>query len=159
VIVMREQSKLVAAGIVRRFSGGHVILFVTLALTCLVCGGPTPFAGASSSAASQTGRISGVRRALRSTILSTTRYSRIHDFDVYFSLRTGHETYCVDYETVVLDEIEDLAASEGREIQISLNKKKNNKIVLYSLLGRKLKARIVAPHLCASPAVSYSVFR
>jgi hypothetical protein len=42
---------------------------------------------------------------LGGTILSTTRCSIIHDFDVYFSLRTVLETYCIDYETVVLDEI------------------------------------------------------
>ena len=62
---------------------------------------------------------------LRGTILSTTRYSRIHDFDVYLSLRTGQETYCIDYETVVLDEIQDLASAEGKDLAISFDAKRN----------------------------------
>jgi hypothetical protein len=103
----------------------------------------------SSSSVRQTGRLSGVRRVLRGTTLSTTRYSRIHDFDVYFSLRVGEQTYCGDYETVVLDEIKDLASCDGKDVEARLNKSKK-KVILYMFQNRKLKARIVPMSQCST---------
>jgi hypothetical protein len=66
----------------------------------------------------QTALILNVRRVLSGSFLCTARYSRIHNFDVYFALRIGEETYCGDYETVVLDEIKDLVSSEGKDVAV-----------------------------------------
>ena len=101
----------------------------------------------------QTGRISGVHRVLRCTPLCTTRYSRIHDFDVYFSFRIGEQTYCGDYETTVLDEINDLASSAGKDVEIALDKDKK-RVVLYTPQNRKLKARIVRTSECSPTALA-----
>jgi hypothetical protein len=75
-------------------------------------------AQASSLPPRQTARILNVRRVLSGSFLCTARYSRIHNFDVYFALRIGEETYCGDYETVVLDEIKDLVSSEGKDVAV-----------------------------------------
>jgi hypothetical protein len=154
---VRNQSEPVEASIVRRLAGWQTFHVFTLAIICLLCGTLAVFGQTFASSPREAGRISGVRTVLRRTILSTARYSGIHEFDVYFSLRTGQETYCADYETVVLDEIQDLTNSQGRDLQISLDKKRN-RVVLYSMEGRKLKARIVRPNLCESVGVSYSAF-
>ena len=87
--------------------------------------------------------------------LCTARYSRIHDFDVYFSLRTGQQRYCADYETVVLDEIKDLENADGKDLEVFLNQKKN-KVTLYTPQNRKLKARIVRSSHCSSFSLSKS---
>ena len=105
--------------------------------------------GQNSLSTQQTGKISGVRKVLRRSTLCTTRYSRIHDFDVYFSLRTRQQTYCGDYETVVLDEIKDLKNAEGKDLEIVLNEKKN-KVTLYTPENRKVKAHMVRSSHCSS---------
>jgi hypothetical protein len=112
------------SGIEKRRVGSRLLHAVTLVAMCLICGSSQVLGQAAMSSARESARITGVRRVLRRPILFTTRYSRIHDFDVYFSLRTPQETYCIDYETPVLDEIRDLASSEGKEIDVSLNAKR-----------------------------------
>ena len=124
-----------------------VYLAALAAVFAILCHVPA-WARLSSSSVRQTARILGVRRVLRGTTLSTTRYSRIHDFDVYFSLRIGEQTYCGDYETVVLDEIKDLASCDGKDVEATLDKSKK-KVILYTARNRKLKARIVRASQCS----------
>ena len=132
-----------------------LVCFATFAAFCAI-GWHTPaLARASSSSARQTGRILVVRKELRGTFLSTTRYSRIHDFDVFFSLRIGEQTYCGDYETVVLDEINDLASSEGKDVEVTLDQSKK-RVILYTPQNRKLKARIVRASQCSPTALAQS---
>lgn len=95
---------------------------------------------------------------LRGTTLSTTRYSRIHDFDVYFSLRIGEQTYCGDYETVVLDEIKDLASCDGKDVEAALDKSKK-KVILYTPQNRRLKACIVPTIQCSTRTLAQSINR
>lgn len=121
----------------------------------VICCHVPALARSSSSSARQTARISGVRRVLRGTPLCTTRYSRIHDFDVYFSLRIDEQNYCGDYETVVIDEISDLASSEGKNVEITLDTSKK-RVILYTPHNRKLKARIVRASQCSSTALAQS---
>jgi hypothetical protein len=87
--------------------------------------------------------------------LYSVRYPRIHDFDVYFSLRVSEQTYCGDYETVVLDEIGDLMGSDGKDVEIILDKSKK-KVTLYTARKRKLIARLVRMRLCSPPAIARS---
>lgn len=97
-------------------------------------------------------KISGVRKVLHGSTLCTTWYSGIHDFDVYFSLRVDQH-YCMDYETVVLDEINELVSDGARDIEILLDQKKT-KVTLYIPQHRKLKARIVQSEYCPSVSVA-----
>jgi len=132
-----------------------LVCLATFAAFCAI-GWHTPaLARVSSAPVRQTGRISGVRRVLRGTPLCTARYSRIHDFDVYFSLRIGEQTYCGDYETVVLDEIRDLVSSEGKDIEFTVDKSKK-RVILYTPQNRKLKARIVRTSQCSATALAQS---
>jgi len=130
-----------------------IVCLAALALFLVVCGPAPARARASSAPERQTGTISGVRSVLRGTPLSTTRYSRIHDFDVYFSLRIAEQTYCGDYETVVLDEISDLVSSEGKDVRITLDESKR-RVIVYTSQNRRLKARIVSASQCAPTAVA-----
>lgn len=127
---------------------------ITLALFCwgvpLIGQSPSP-------SARETARIANVRSVSREAFLYTPRTSRIHDFDVYFSLRAGQESYCVDYETVVLDEIQDLVGAEGKDLSVSLNTRKN-RVVVYTPQSRRLKARMVRASFCKSPAIVRAVF-
>jgi hypothetical protein len=130
-----------------------VVYVAALAAFFAICCHVPALARASSSSVRQTGRISGVRRVLRDTPWCTTRYSRIHDFDVFFALRIGEQTYCGDYETVVLDEINDLASSEGKDVEITLDKSKK-RVILYTPQNRKLKARILRASQCSPTALA-----
>lgn len=103
----------------------------------------------------QVGRILSVRKVLRSSIVSTTRSSRIHDFDVYFSIHIADQSYCGDYETPVLDEINDLLASSGKLVRLRLDEHKN-RITLYTPHYRRLKAHIVRPSHCSSTSLAQS---
>lgn len=131
----------------------RVFFYVVVISTCCLAGSCPVAYGQNSSSIRQTGKISGVRRALRGTTLYTTRYSRIHDFDVYFSLRVGQQTYCGDYETVVLDEISELLNAEGKNVEIVLDEKKA-KVTLYTPRNRRLKARIVKLNHCSSVSLA-----
>jgi hypothetical protein len=151
-----NQNQAVEAHIEKRSAPWHVHV-ITLGMSCLLCATSPMFGQASASPARETGKVSGVRSVLRVMPLCTPRYPRIHDFDVYFSLRIGQQKYCVDYNTVVLDEIQELTRSEGKDLDISVDVRRN-KVILYPPQSRKLKARIVRPDLCKSSFVSYSAF-
>ena len=49
--------------------------------------------------------------------LPISRYPRIRDFNVYLAVRVADQTYCADYETVVLDEIDDLMSCAGKSTE------------------------------------------
>jgi hypothetical protein len=41
-----------------------------------------------------------------------SRYPQIHYHLLYFAVRTSDQTYCAEYETPVLDEIDDLFSAK-----------------------------------------------
>jgi len=125
-----------------------LVHFVALAGLCTVLVPLPALAQSSSTPVRETGRISEVRKVLRNAPLCSTRYSRIHDFDVYFLVRVHEQTYCGDYETVVLDEIGELKSSDGKDVELTLNAYKK-RLVLYTPQNRKLKARIVRAGDCS----------
>ncbi len=79
---------------------------------------------ASSANLHQLGTILSVRKELRRTSYVITRYSPIHQFDVYFAIRLADRTYCADYQTVVLDEIDDLLSCNGKDVSVDLSTNK-----------------------------------
>jgi hypothetical protein len=151
-----SQSRPAETRIQDRRAGWRVLYVIALALMCWTCGTVAALGQSSSFTKVVRGRIAGVRSVSHGALLYTTRYSRIQDFDVYFSLRTGREKYCLDYETVVLDEIQDLTGSEGKDLNVSLEPRKN-KVIIYTPERRKLKARMVRADLCEAPRVVRSV--
>jgi hypothetical protein len=99
---------------------GSVFLLVLLA-TVVAIGyaqgsGPSP---ASSSEAPQIGKILSVRKVLR-TPYFFSRYPRIHYYLLYFAVRASGQTYCSEYETPVLDEIDDLFSAKDKDVEFVL---------------------------------------
>lgn len=69
---------------------------------------------ASTNGNGQTGRVLGVRNVLRNPPDSpNSLYPQTHYYDLCFSVRVSDQTYCAEYTTPVLDEIDDLSASNG----------------------------------------------
>jgi hypothetical protein len=95
---------------------------------------------ASSSESPQSGNILSVRKVLR-TPYFTSRYPQIHYYMLYFAIRVSEQTYCSEYETPVLDEIEDLFSAKGKDVEFVL---KGKSLTLTTPKGRKLKAHLVA---------------
>ena len=69
---------------------------------------PTPN---SSSEGQQIGKILSVRKVLGNRYF-VSRYPQIHYYLLYFAVRTPDQTYCAEYETPVLDEIDDLFSAK-----------------------------------------------
>ena len=92
----------------------------------------------------QIGKILGVRKTVGSSYL-VNRYGRIHVYRLNFAVRVSDQTYCSEYETPVLDEIDDLFAAKDKDVEIVL---KGNSLTLRTPKGRKLKARLVDQKQC-----------
>jgi hypothetical protein len=74
-----------------------------------------------------------------------SRYPQIHYYLLYFAVRTSDQTYCAEYETPVLDEIDDLFSAKDKEVEIAL---KGKSLTLRTLKGRKIKAHLVEQKQC-----------
>ncbi len=98
----------------------------------------------SSNESQQTAQILSVRKVLRSQYF-VSRYPQIHYYMLYISLRISEQTYCSEYETPVLDEIEDVTSANGKSVEVVL---KGKSIVIRTPKGRKLKAHLVDGKKC-----------
>jgi hypothetical protein len=128
------------------------ILAGKLAVLCALCYSSSVLTNSSSAEPPQVGKILGVRRVLRGSPIPISRYPRIRDFDVYFAVQLADQTYCADYETVVLDEIDDLMSCAGKDVGVMLDNNRKH-LVVYTAHNRKLKARIVEGKNCANATV------
>jgi hypothetical protein len=98
----------------------------------------------SSSEGQQIGKILSVRKVLENRYF-VSRYPQIHYYLVYFAVRTSDQTYCAEYETPVLDEIDDLFSAKDKDIEFVLNGKN---LKLRTPRGRKVKAHLVKQTQC-----------
>ena len=71
-----------------------------------------------SSEGQQIGKILSVRKVLQNHYF-VSRYPQIHYYLLYLAVRTSDQTYCVEYETPVLDEIDDLFSAKDRRISLA----------------------------------------
>jgi hypothetical protein len=53
---------------------------------------------------------------------------------LYISLRISDRTYCSEYETPVLDEIEDVSSANGKAVEVAL---KGKTIAIQTPKGRR----------------------
>jgi len=60
-------------------------------------------------------------------------------------VRTSDQTYCAEYETPVLDEIDDLFSAKDKDVEFVLEGKN---LTLRTPKGRKFKARLVEQKQC-----------
>jgi hypothetical protein len=98
----------------------------------------------SSNESQQTARILSVRNVLRNQYF-VSRYPQIHYYMLYISLRISDQTYCSEYETPVLDEIEDVSSANDKTVEVVL---KGKSIAIRTPNGRKLKTRLVEAKYC-----------
>jgi hypothetical protein len=98
----------------------------------------------SSSGGQQIGKIASVRKVLENRYF-VSRYPQIHYYLLYFAVRTSDQTYCAEYETPVLDEIDDLFSAKDIEVEFVLNGKN---LTLRTSRGRKIKAHLVKQNQC-----------
>jgi len=115
---------------------------VVLAATRYAPGSAPP--PSSPSEGQQVGKILSVRKTLGTPYL-VNRYGRIHSYRLNFAVRVSDQTYCSEYETPVLDEIDDLFAAKDKDVEIVL---KGNSLTLRTPTGRKLKVRLVEQKQC-----------
>jgi hypothetical protein len=92
----------------------------------------------------QIGKILSVRKVLRNQYFGS-RYPQMHDYLLYFAVRTSDQTYCAEYETPVLDEIDDLFSAKDKDVEFIL---KGKSLTLRTPKGRKLKAHLVEQKQC-----------
>jgi hypothetical protein len=70
----------------------------------------------SSTKGQQVGKILSVRKVLRNQYVGS-RYPQMHYYLLYFAVRTSDQTYCAEYETPVLDEIDDLFSAKDKDVE------------------------------------------
>ncbi len=98
----------------------------------------------SSSKGQQIGKILSVRKVLQNHHF-VSRYPQIHYYLLYFAVRTSDHTYCAEYETPVIDEIDDLFSAKAKEVKIVL---KGKTLTLRMPKGWEFKARLVEQKQC-----------
>lgn len=98
----------------------------------------------SSSEGQQIGKILTVRKVLENRYF-VSRYPQVHYYLLYFAVRTSEQTYCAEYETPVLDEIDDLFSAKDKDVEVVL---KGKSLTLRTPKGRKLKAHLVEQKQC-----------
>ncbi len=97
-----------------------------------------------SSEGQQIGKIVSVRKVFENRYF-VSRYPQIHYYLLYFAVRTSDQTYCAEYETPVLDEIDGLFSAKNKDIEFVLNGKN---LTLRTPHGRKIKAHLVKQNQC-----------
>lgn len=121
-----------------------LVLLATVVLAGTGYGHSSAPPPSSSSEGQQIGKILSVRKVLENRYF-VSRYPHTHYYLLYFAVRTSDQTYCAEYETPVLDEIDDLFAAKDKDVEIVL---KDKKLTVRTPRGRKLKARLVKQKQC-----------
>jgi len=93
----------------------------------------------------QTATVVSVRSIRRAEGPSPSRFPRPIYFTIDFAFRISGENYCTGYETPVLDEVQDLLASQGKEVRVELRGKK---FIVTLPTGRRIKAQLEKPTQC-----------
>jgi len=92
----------------------------------------------------QIGKVLSVRKVLRNPYFFS-RYPRIRYYLLYFAVRASGRTYCSEYETSVLDEMDDVFSAKDKDVEFVLNGKN---LTLRTPHGRKIKAHLVDEKQC-----------
>jgi hypothetical protein len=88
-----------------------LVLLATVVLAATGYGNSSAPPPSSSSEGKQIGKILSVRKVLENRYF-VRRSSQIHYYLLYFTVRIYDQTYCAEYETPVLDEIDDLFSAK-----------------------------------------------
>jgi hypothetical protein len=52
-----------------------------------------------------------------------SRYPQVDHYRLHFAVRASNQTYCAEYETPVLDEIDDLFSAKDKDVEFVLKGK------------------------------------
>jgi hypothetical protein len=118
-----------------------VLLTVIGAATVSVRGTPRP---SPPNEGQQIGKLLSVRKVLENRYVGS-RYPQIHYYLLYFAVRISDQTYCAEYETPVLDEIDDLFSAKDQNVPVV---RKAKSLTLRTPKGRKIKGRFVDQKEC-----------
>jgi hypothetical protein len=121
-----------------------LVLLATVVLAATGYGHSSAPPPSSSSEGKQIGKILSVRKVLENRYF-VSRYPQIHYYLLYFAVRTSDQTYCAEYETPVLDEIDDLFSAKDKDVEFVL---KGKSLTLRTPKSRKFKARLVEQKQC-----------
>ena len=121
-----------------------LVLLATVTLAAAISGHGSAPPPSSSSEGQQIGKMVSVRKVLENRYF-VSRYPQIHYYLLYVAVRTSDQTYCAEYETPVLDEIDDLFSAKDKDIEFVLNGKN---LTLRTPHGRKIKAHLVKQTQC-----------
>jgi hypothetical protein len=127
----------------RRWALRVVLLAASFAVAIGYAQGPE-HPSASSSESQQRGKVLSVRKVLRNPYFFS-RYPRIHYYLLYFAVRASDQTYCSEYETPVLDEIDDVFSAKDKDVEFVL---KGRNLTLRTPHGRTVKAHLVDEKQC-----------
>jgi hypothetical protein len=121
-----------------------LLLLATVVLAATEYGYTSTPPPSSSSEGQQIGKILSVRKVLENRYFMS-RYPQIHYYLLYFAVRISGQTYCAEYETPVLGEIDDLFSAKDKDIEFVL---KGKSLTLRTPKGRKVKAHLVEQKQC-----------
>jgi hypothetical protein len=121
-----------------------LVLLATAILAATTYGHGSPPPPSSPGEGQQIGKILSVRKLLENRYF-VSRYPQIHYYLLYFAVRTSDKTYCVEYETPILDEIDDLFSAKDKDVEIAL---KGKGLTLRTPKGRRIKAHLVEERQC-----------
>jgi hypothetical protein len=88
-----------------------IVLLTVISAATLSVRGSTPPPSLSNEG-QQIGKILSVRKSLENRYVGS-RFPQTHYYLLYFAVRTSDQTYCAEYETPVLDEIDASVFGEG----------------------------------------------
>ena len=84
-------------------------------------------------------------RQVRHADFRNSRYPSTPQYTMDLALQVNGQTYCTGYVTPVLDEVQDLLAANGKNVQVSMQGKK---VVLALPNGRHIHADLVKSTQC-----------
>jgi hypothetical protein len=121
-----------------------LVLLATVILAATTYGHGSPPPPSSSGEGQQIGKIVTLQKVLENRYF-VSRYPQIHYYLLYIAVRTSDQTYCVEYETPVLDEIDDLFSAKDKEVEFML---KGKNLTLRTPHGRRIKTHLVDEKRC-----------
>jgi hypothetical protein len=92
----------------------------------------------------QTAKVLSVRE-VRHASLRNSRYPTTPQYTMDVAVQYAGQTYCTGYETPVLDEVHDLEAVNGKDVQVSVHGKQ---MQLLLPNGRHVRADLVKSTQC-----------
>jgi hypothetical protein len=104
----------------------------------------SPLLSAQATAGYHSATIISVRQVARNGFL-VSRYSSAHVFTVDFTLRMDGHSYCIDYDTIVMQEVDDLRAAYQKEVQVDMQGKR---LIIVLPSGRKIRAQLADSTQC-----------